>query len=321
MINKKLLIVCFLFSFYHSSAQDAVYEFKIANTDNKESIPFVQAWFINHEDGLCSNEYGQGKLVLTQDKCRQLKDDSLVIQALSYKRQIIKFSDLKLNQLNYIELIPQAIQLEEITISSRKKVKTSKLGNTKTDYLLRIFPISNYGTVGWIIGRYIPNTTESNPYIKSVSYYITNWGKYQAPFRVRIFSVNDSLFPKNDLLTSNVIAKAQKPNKWVTADISKYNIKLPDSGVIVFMEWIWTGDQHYFTPKFQENQAYGATLGFSSNEQDYYRRGRYNLGFVWQKSLSSYFKESNSDKKITYNDPCIYLEIEKIRKKRFVKSP
>jgi hypothetical protein len=298
----------FLASIVNVHSQNIEFKFRTICSSTHKTIPFVQVCIKNSTIGFCTNEDGFGRLILTQDESRIKLNDSLIFQALSYNKEIRTLSMLDPDITNTIQLSPKPITLSEFQYEVPKKTKTIKLGNPRKDYLQKVLPISNYGTIGWMIGRYIPNKTQSNPFIKSVSFYITSWGSYTAPFRLRIFTVNDSFYPDEELLNKNVILNAKKPNRWVETDISKFGLSLPDSGIIVCMEWIWTGDHHYYKSTFSEDSFYGPTLGFTTSDIDFYRKGKYDMELIWYKN------EKNENK--TFNDPSIFIKVNKPKKRK-----
>lgn len=304
---KSIFLILFALISHPSVSQNAQFIFKILDKNSQKCIPYVQAWFINSKVGFCSNEFGIGVLKPTQRQMDILKNDSLVFQALSYKKFVSTLNNKSISDTNFIYLSAKSITLPEVNIDVSTKTKLIKLGNYRRNLMPGFAPKQQAGTISWIVGRYIKNITSRNPKIRSVSFFIANEGCHNAPFRVRIYSVNDSFWPKNDLLNRTITISSDKENQWVTVDLNIDNIALPDSGVVVALEWISVGDEFYYTSKY-DSKCYGATLGLTYSKENNFRKGHYFNTFTW--TALRLPKAIGSNTRTNYPDPLIYIEVE-----------
>lgn len=107
---------------------------------------------------------------------------------------------------------------------------------------------------GHQIARFFPRT--SSGYLQSVGFYMNNslvatMGPCSskvlnsAPFRVRIYAADGkSGTPGTDLLISTLLTAAPRKTGWFTVDLRSRNIRLPETGFYVAMEWVYTDAQY-----------------------------------------------------------------------------
>jgi len=220
--------------------------------------------------------------------------DTLEFNALGYAMQKYCIKDL-IDSKNIIELNPHIFELEEVVVVPHK-VKSIRLGITSRKPWK--FQIAN--VFGGQYGTYIKNEYEKTGHVKAVSFYIAKIGHPNAPFRIRIYA-KDKLnnCPGKDLLIENVIVSNNKGEGWFTVDVSKYNVNFPLDGIYVMMEWIYSGDQYYYTYEHEiktkdgkvENRSYhvyGLSLGnvWKQPDEGYWCKG---LGDKWNR-MNDYYK-------------------------------
>ena len=75
--------------------------------------------------------------------------------------------------------------------------------------------------------------------IKKVSFFMSERGHVQEPFRIRIYRADGpNHSPGTNLLTENIITAAHSGGQWFTVDLSSYVVDVPHDGFFVAMEWI-----------------------------------------------------------------------------------
>jgi hypothetical protein len=221
-------------------------------------------------------------------------NDTVEFYSLGYKSKKYQIADFNKLTNKAIKLEPNYINLKEVVVVPHK-YKTIKLGTTtKKPWRLQVANI-----FGGQYGIYIKNTFKETGYVKNVSFYITKVGYPNTPFRIRIYS-KDQLkeCPGKDLLNENVIVSNPNGEGWFTVDISKYSVPFPADGIFVTMEWIYSGDQYYYTyehvlktkdgkPSKKTYHVYGLSLGNAWKQSDgFWAKG---LGDNWNK-MNDYYK-------------------------------
>jgi hypothetical protein len=83
-------------------------------------------------------------------------------------------------------------------------------------------------------------TLRKKPFIiTKVAFFITQHGKPNTKFNVKIYSENMiTENPENELLSEQVISSGTNGNEWVEIDLQKYNLKIEQSVFFVAMEWL-----------------------------------------------------------------------------------
>jgi hypothetical protein len=86
--------------------------------------------------------------------------------------------------------------------------------------------------------KYIPNDTKINGVITSINYQINdNIHGIELPFKVRLFRKSkDNPFPAEELIKDTIIVYNPQRKTTLSVDITKYNISMPDDGVMVGFE-------------------------------------------------------------------------------------
>ena len=151
-------------------------------------------------------------------------------------------------------------------------------------------------------GLYFAKPTKKiDYYINKVSYYIGGVGVPKTPFRVRIYKYDDQKQqPSEDLLSESVVVVAAEKG-WFEVDLQKYNLIMPDNGVVVAMEWLLTNERKYFyTPSYlirediekiaQSNKTgFGQTVGmYEDRKQTSFWFFRLNNKVIWYKQTDSH---------------------------------
>ncbi len=198
-----------------------------------QELPYSVITSHDKKTGICADSSGHFTLLLT-------KDDSLEISLLGYKTKKI-FVNLNSNKFYLIELEEQQISLNPIEVNPRigkisliedgviaKKPNAKMKSEIKDNFEICL----------------ILNSPElSGKYLKYVSYFIVKKGKRYNNFRVRLYKLNQEGKPFDDLLTHSLLKKPQKNSDWVEVNLENENIRVPNNGIGISIEWLKTNNE------------------------------------------------------------------------------
>lgn len=279
----KFMILFLLLAAFPLSAQISG---TIVNNEGS-AIPFVNIWVEGENIGTTSDENGFFKINATSDKI-------LVFSSVGYEA---KKAAVKDNEK--VVLTALVYKLDEIVISKRKNEKEAEIGDAQ-----RIHHIMLSGDKPWIYGKlfeYDP-TYATTPYLKKIVFYSDSERK-EAKLKIRIFEFNDSI-PTNDILEEDLIVTVKKGMKKNEVDVSKYNLKLPQKGVVIGLEWMVIDENKYvFEYKDKEKKlikqyyyAPSLVVNYSESENSFnYAKGKW----VRNKIIHTAKNENPWDNKIT----------------------
>ncbi len=265
----KKVIFCLLFLFpYFIVAQHFIIGKVITN---KASVPYALIIHNKTAFGVYANESGNFKLEIPE-KCIK---DSVIVSCVGFETKKIAIAEIYEKSFFEISLKEDTQELSTVIVRP-KNTKITRLGSNKN------ITVPTIGVSCWkdSCSReiqkaiYFPKPTkEGNYYINKVAYYIGGVGVVTTPFRVRIYKYNDQKQqPDEDLLGTSLVVSATDKG-WFEVDLQKYNLIMPENGVVVAMEWLLTNEQKYFyMPPFygkkykkkmeQENRThFGQTIG------------------------------------------------------------
>ena len=196
--------------------------------------------------------------------------DSLRVASLGFAPRMLALPKTTPYQL---ELTALAVSLTEVMVrpSTTKPVRLGPeedgdrfgFGNGK---------IQAMGSSGWQIAREFTDGPAGT--IQAVLFYVrpnVTCGRQsvQAPFRVRVYAADGpGRMPGTDLLITSVLTAATKKG-WHEVDLTKFQLRTPDAGFYVAMEWLYTSDTFgceytatmQATKEKRTNYSYGQTLG------------------------------------------------------------
>lgn len=244
-----ILYFSIIFNILSFTTQKTIISGYIYDSYTKKPIPYSNI-YIKNKYGTTSNNIGYFSL-----KLKDLNNnDTLYFSSLGYIPKKIILSEVRNSNIE-IYLTPTSYKINEVNISSEKTnydikrlgpKKKRKICNITDNVKLNELP-SEIGTIFY---------PEQKCFLKSVEVYISKTGKYKTKFRVNVYDKNSKTgLPNNNLLKENVFAKANKGNKWISIDLSKYNIKVDTSGFFVFIETINVGDKGLYIQKFKQIDA------------------------------------------------------------------
>ena len=192
-----------------------------------------------------------------------------------------------------LALLALAVPLPEVVVRP-SAAKPVRLGPTAdaSGFGFGNGKIQAMGSSGWQIARKF--TSGPMGTLQAVSFYVRpngNCGRQsvEAPFRVRVYAADGpGGAPGTDLLTASVLAAAAKKG-WHEVDLTKFQLRTPEAGFYIAMEWLYTADrfgcEHLVkiqaTKEKKSAYSYGQSLGgyLDATEPDTWYLS---AGYSWQ---------------------------------------
>jgi hypothetical protein len=169
--------------------------------------------------------------VINIDKAIINSKDSILVCCIGYKSRIIKPSP----GYQYPDTVTLSIlvtNLNEVAVRSNM-TKQIIMGDVKEKYNSHrvCHPEQE-------LAQYIPNYKKIKGIITEVTYVLNDeLHGIEMPFKVSLYlKSKGSIFPAEELTKDSIIVYNPEKKRKVTVDISKYNIQLPEDGVIVTFE-------------------------------------------------------------------------------------
>jgi hypothetical protein len=217
-------------------------------------------------------------------------NDSIEVSSLGYMKASYLAAGFTEGSGHVVYLKLKMINLQAVNIHA-KDFKIKKIGN----HSILSFGSIYMDTQGQQTALFIANKKGKKGIISSVSYYLSDKGNVQSPFRVRIYE-KDSISgkPGKDLLKEMLVARP-KESGWFSVDISQFNIGIPKDGFFVAIEGIYPneygkvqaeGNEDLPEDGFPNTISYGQRLGYSKKKGE--NTWHYSLAHTWFQ-----LKESN----------------------------
>lgn len=224
-----LLLITFCIStsaFSQEKNTPALWHLTIVDSATKQCI--VRAT-VSVDSGkyLSTNEHGQ----ISLRKDLLYKTDTLRISSVGYRTAVF-IPGFRVKLPDTIRLVAVVTVLKEVAINPnsprgiilgdfKKKYNTHRVTSPDDKYL-----------------QYVPNDVKTKGIITSVEYVINDeLHGIEMPFRLGLYTKNqNSPFPDHALITDTIIVYNPERKTHLSVDISKYNIQLPEDGVMVALE-------------------------------------------------------------------------------------
>ena len=277
LFNLNILTVCI--------GQEIVLIGKMEDSKTAQPLLYATIEIFSLKTGTITDSDGNFDLrIIPQD----INRDTILFSHVGYNKKYMSVNDF-IHSGKVIVLEEMPVMLGEINVTP-KKYTTLILGVKENQ------PSSlQYANVfGANKGNFIKNDRQKAGWIKSVSYYIHPDGNSRTPFRVRIYGVDESQTPVQDILNKSVVVSANGPG-WVKADLSEYHIPFPEEGVFITMEWINSGVDFYFE---KEVAVKGKDGKPETVKRKYYGQS---LGTVWKKGEAAMWGGTLGNEWIPYN--------------------
>ena len=273
MLKKLIFTFLLFYTFFNftGKAQNIELKCRVIEQETNEPLSFVTVEIRSLAIGTYTDIDGYFTITVPEKN----QKDTISLYALGYEKKKMLIKELVNSENKTIELKQKYFNIKEVNVKP-KKTKVIKLGvKQKKTWKYQIANI-----FGAQIAQYIRNDNHVSGFIKSVSFYITEVGHTNTPFRVRIYGYDKANnCPGEDLLNKDLIVQNTHGAGWFTVDISDYYIRFPQDGMFVAMEWVYTNDKYYYTheitvygkdgsKKVIMNSFYGLSLGNISKQKN-----------------------------------------------------
>jgi hypothetical protein len=252
MKELKLLAFALLVQMHVAVAQKNIFQFKIVDSASGNKLGYATIVLDNNASiGAVADSNGRGAVVLTS-----AGQTCFRVTAIGYADKRVCAGN---DDLIVVGMRPIAKQLATATVSA-KGMHEEELGTVKLKTKIK-FSIGKFFSYQQAL--VIDNPEQRRGFIQSISYYflgglIWNMHNSNAPFRVRVYEIEDSCHcPGRDLLQENVVVSNTKGSGWFTVDMRAYKLSIPEKGFAVAMEWIDSGPTYEYTRKVEVKNADG----------------------------------------------------------------
>jgi hypothetical protein len=206
----------------------------IYKANSKEGLPFCSIAIKGSSRGTISDIAGNFSFIANST-------DTVIISSVGYKTKILAAIDLS----KTIFLEESVTELEEITISSSRKMRSRVIGNTKSKTKYLFGGSNQYAFL-------LSNQMNSIGLIQSVDLNLhpaTNKEeRFETVLRIRFYE-NVNRLPGIDIVNDNIVVRLKASTKNITIDVSKYNIELPSNGLFIGVDLLGIYDiQNKFIP-------------------------------------------------------------------------
>ncbi|MDD2635525.1 MAG: carboxypeptidase-like regulatory domain-containing protein [Bacteroidales bacterium] len=307
--TKIFITFLLLIILFDCKSQNSI-EGHIIDGNTGRDILFANVYIKDKKNGVISDQNGFFKLDIKKENYI----DTLVISVLGYEvKNIAIKSFLESKSKKTILLFENEIILPEVSIISYEIKRTKIIGN----YAIEQPEGRYYMRAGSHIAVHIPNNKNEKLYLKNALFYIKNEGHPNTKFRVHVYDVCDSFgMPGNDILPVNKIVSAIKGEAWLEVDLTVYNIKIPEKGVFVAMEWLPDSQEFpyevFFSNEEKASINHGQILGGIINNKSIF--GRKNESNAWNKSfLGAWYQSPVSPESRTILNPAICVEVNVVK--------
>ncbi|MEN0051629.1 MAG: carboxypeptidase-like regulatory domain-containing protein [Bacteroidota bacterium] len=199
----------------------------IKDATNKEVLGYVHIGVLGKNLGTISNEKGQFKMDLSYAN----PNDSLYFSMLGYEAKGFRIGEVKDLETWTVELSPSSFELKEIVVGQERPLIT--FGSTKASKTTTGW--SNNEKTGAEVGTNIK--VEKGLYkMKDLNFHLRFNTADSLLFRLNIYTLKNGL-PHTSILQENIFLTAYKKQKWISHDLSTYNLLL-DEEVIVTLELV-----------------------------------------------------------------------------------
>jgi hypothetical protein len=221
----KKFILLFLFTISATAQIKGV----VKDGVTKQPIAYVSIWVENKNIGTTSEENGSFELNISEN-------ENLIFSVLGYETKTISVKNI-----SEILLIPKINEIEEVIITSSLNTKQLEIGDVK-----KVFYLPEPQDIPWLFAKKF-NLDENNleiKYIKELIYFTYSVVE-NGIFRARVFEVNENGLPGDDLISEEIIVNVKKGKHKTIVDISKYNIQIPEKGIVVCFESLIVDQNRY----------------------------------------------------------------------------
>ena len=153
------------------------------------------------------------------------------------------------------QVVIDTTTIDSVEIAAKRQSNTVTIGNaSRKDAVIQ--PHSS----DWdMLGKLFIYKEEyaTTPYIKEVEVFTRNKSKSDATFKIHLYTMGPDSLPAQELVPGGIVAAAKRGMRKTVADVSAYNLIMPQGGLIVSYEWLKNDGNLY---------PYEATGSFDNGE-------------------------------------------------------
>lgn len=248
-----------------------------------QPIPYVALGIAGKITGTIADQQGFFELNIpwTDDGL-----DTLILSSMGYIKDTIVFNPDK-KKIFSIGMKQKVYPVEPVTIIP-KVYENMALGNTKDRESGSLY----LDTHGQQTALFLKSRKNKPGIITSVAYYLSKEGNTDAPFRVRIYSVDSIGMPGRDIIEDAIVVKPETGDGWYAINIEKLRIRIPEDGLFIAIEGVFPDDyeEYYGESEFidlrkqnKQNKnmslTYGQRLGY--NRKCRKETWHYSISKIW----------------------------------------
>lgn len=220
--------------FFICNATLAQKQLVVKDADTHQPLAFATAECFEKQWGTYSDSAGR---IMIGDSI--WKSCAVVFSFVGYTSKSVELHP----QVHEILLTKVPHKLEDVVMKACTKFteENLKVTSRKNNYGFGYTPKAG----GFFWATFVPNKTEKKGLIKYFSYGAKR-GNVNAPIRLRFFEIDTSTgLPANEITTEAITIVPGKVG-WITEDISKYKIAVPETGIVAAFEMFDAGRQYHF---------------------------------------------------------------------------
>lgn len=215
-----------LLLFWFSSTAHCQVVQTVRDSLSKQFIPYANIWVENEMIGTTTNvngEYSFSKIP---------NGKTIVLSAIGYKTKKMTYDESR----KIVLLQPLTTELKELIVRGERKVTQIELGKFKRSKIRHY-----YGCTGhpYMLGKYFPfhESFAKTPFLDRVLIFTSSDIK-DARINVRLYTLNEAGIPEKSLLNENRIVIVKKGNNITKVDFSDKLIEIPQTGMLIAVEFL-----------------------------------------------------------------------------------
>jgi hypothetical protein len=199
----------------------------LLDSANKQPVEFANIGIVGKGIGTVTNDKGEFNFTLPDS----LSNEKIKVSMIGYKTKTYPAKDFQ--RQTKIFMSESAVTLKEVAVTP-KKPKVKILGNeTKTTHVSAGFVSNQLGCELAIRLNIKEPQTHLRKFFLNIVY-----NKLEKPiFRFNVYSVDKNGFPKENILTQNIIIEPKITPGLIEFDLTPYQIYVDDD-VFIAVEWI-----------------------------------------------------------------------------------
>ncbi|MCM5662383.1 carboxypeptidase-like regulatory domain-containing protein [Galbibacter mesophilus] len=223
-----LIFTTFFFVFGNTVVAQRTIEGKVIDSETKKAIPYVNVGIENKNFGTISKEDGSFSLKIKSELIDE--NPTVVFSSLGYKTQ--KIPTHVIEESNIVSMSPEAIQLEEVIVDTRKKRwKKKKLGGYRTS----IFNTGEANTDAYGVGKeyglkiHHPGVDYR---IEKVNFMLSENTIDSVLFRINMYTFSKENKLVKSILKEPLFVKSYKNDELISIDVSERKLEIEQDMVV-----------------------------------------------------------------------------------------